>query len=65
MFSEEQLKDSNCSGAHQKQSLAKDPCMDLIKETTFKKFIKEDQRKTWAACRKAIDCAIHKLRYKH
>lgn len=64
VFDKEELKDSNCSGAHEKRSLESDPRMDLIKETTFKKFPTEDRKKSWAACRKAIDSAIRKLRFK-
>ncbi len=64
LFEAEELKDSNCSGAHQKKSLERDPRMDLIKESIFKKFQVEDKTKAWSACRKAIDSAIRKLRFK-
>ena len=64
VFEKEELIDCNCSGAHEKKSLESDPRMDLIKETTFKKFPTEDRKKSWAACRKAIDSAIRKLRFK-
>ena len=64
LFDKEELKDCNCSGAHEKKSLESDPRMDLIKETTFKKFPSEDRKRSWAACRKAIDSAICKLRFK-
>ena len=64
LFEPEELKDSNCSGAHQKKSLERDPRMDLIKESIFKKFQVEDKTKAWSACRKAIDSAIRKLRFK-
>ncbi|CAB4032483.1 Hypothetical predicted protein, partial [Paramuricea clavata] len=33
LFEAEELKDSNCSGVHQKKSLERDPHMDLIKES--------------------------------
>jgi hypothetical protein len=46
---------------HTKKSLESDPRMDLIKESTFKKFLMEDRKKSWAACQKAIDSAVHKL----
>lgn len=64
VFDKEELMDCNCSGAHEKKSLESDPRMDLIKETTFKKFPTEDRKRSWAVCRKAIDSAIHKLRFK-
>ncbi len=64
LFEAEELKDSNCSGAHQKKSLERDPHMDLIKESIFKKFQVENKTKAWSACRKAIDSAIRKLRFK-
>jgi hypothetical protein len=63
LFDEEELKDSNCSGAHNKNALEQDPRMDVIKEITFKKFPMEDKKKSWALCRKAIDSAIRKLRF--
>ena len=64
IFEKQELMDSNCSGTHDKKSLESDPHMDLIKESTFKKFPTEDIKKSWAACRKAIDSAIRKLRFK-
>ena len=64
VFEKEELIDCNCSGAHERKSLESDPRMDLIKETTFKNFPTEDRKKSWAACRKAIDSAICKLRFK-
>jgi hypothetical protein len=64
LFEAKELKDSNCSGVHQKKSLERDPRMDLIKESIFKKFQVEDKTKAWSACRKAIDSAIRKLRFK-
>ena len=45
VFEKEELEDSNCSGAHQKKSLESDPHMDLVKETTFKKFPTENRKK--------------------
>ena len=66
LFEKDQLKDCNCSGAHEKKSLESDPLMDLItiKGSTFKTFLTEDRKKSWAPCRKAIDSAIRKLRFK-
>ena len=46
LFDEEELKDSNCSGAHNKNALEQDPRMDVIKEITFKKFPMEDKKKS-------------------
>ena len=64
VFEKEELIDSNCSGAHERKSLESDPRIDLIKETTFKNFPREDRKKSWAACQKVIDSAIRKLRFK-
>ena len=64
IFDKEELVDCNCSGRLEKKSLESDPCMDLIKESTFKKFPMKDRKKSWASCRKAIDSAIRKLRFK-
>ena len=64
IFDKEELVDCNCSGTHEKKALESDPRMDLIKESTFKKFPTEDRKKSWASCRKAIDSAIRKLRFK-
>ena len=63
MFNTEELKESNCAGTQGKKSLEKDPRMESIKEMTFKKFPKEDKKKSWCLCRKAIDSAIRKLRF--
>ena len=64
VFEKEELIDCNCSGAHERKSLESDSRMDLIEETTFKKFTTENGKKSWTACRKAIDSAIRKLRFK-
>ena len=64
IFDKEELVDCNCSGTYEKKALESDPRMDLIKESTFKKFPTEDRKKSWASCRKAIDSAIRKLRFK-
>ena len=59
MFEKQEHMDSNCYGTHDKKSLESDPRMDLIKESTFKKFPTEDRKKSWA-----VDSAICKLRLK-
>lgn len=64
IFDKEELVDCNCSGTHEKKALESDSRMDLIKESTFKKFPTEDRKKSWASCRKTIDSAIRKLRFK-
>ena len=62
-FEKEELIDSNCSGAHERKSLESDPRMGLIKEITFRNFSTEDRKKSWAACRNAIDSAIILFRH--
>ena len=51
VFEKDELKDCNCSGAHEKKSLER---VITIKESTFKKFLTEDRKKSWAPCQKAI-----------
>ena len=45
----------------EKRPLEKEQRMDL-KEATFKQYCVEDKKKSWALCRKAIDCAIRHLK---
>ncbi len=58
LFNSQELQGSNCSGMKGKKSLEKDHRMSLIKEVVLKKYPVEDQKKSWAMCRKAIDSAI-------
>lgn len=62
LFARHELDGSNCAGVKGKRSLEKDKRMDLIKDATFKKYCVDDKKKSWAGCRKAIDCAIRHLK---
>ena len=65
LFSKEELIGSNCVGAHNRQALEKDYRLSLVKDATFKKYCIEDKHKSWSLCRKSIDSAIRKLRFKN
>lgn len=62
VFARHELDGSNCAGVKGKRSLEKEQRMDVIKDATFKKYCVEDKKKSWASCRKAIDCAIRHLK---
>ena len=46
-------------------ALEKDYRLSLVKDATFKKYCIEDKHKSWSLCRKSIDSAIRKLRFKN
>lgn len=46
-------------------ALEKDYRLSLVKDATFNKYCIEDKHKSWSLCRKAIDSAIRKLRFKN
>lgn len=61
-FQKDELHGSNCTGAKGKKSLESDPKMEHVKDAVFKKYCVDDKKKSWAVCRKAIDCAIRHLK---
>lgn len=62
-FEKDELRGSNCVGAKGKRALEADQRMQLVKDAVFRKYFVDDKKKSWAICRKAIDCAIrHNLK---
>ena len=62
LFEKDELVGSNCIGAKGKRSLETDQRMQLVKEAVFRKYYVDDKKKSWAACRKAVDCAIRHIK---
>ena len=62
LFQQEELVGANCAGVLGKRGLEKDNRMNIVKESTFKKYSVDDRYKSWSLCRKAIDSAIIKLK---
>ena len=62
LFEKDELVGSNCIGAKGKRSLETDQRMQLVKDAVFRKYYVDDKKKSWAACRKAVDCAIRHIK---
>lgn len=62
LFEKDELTGSNCAGVKGKRSLEADYRMQLVKDAVFRKYYVDDKKKSWAACRKAVDCAIRHLK---
>ena len=62
LFQKDELHGSNCVGAKGKKAIKAGQRMDLVKDAVFRKYFVDDKKKSWAVCRKAIDCAIRHMK---
>ena len=62
LFEKDELVGSNCIAAKGKRSLETDKQMQLVKDAVFRKYYVDDKKKSSAACRMAVDCAIRHIK---